>query len=347
MRRDEVLWAMTSQNPLAAEVRQGEKKANHPIAIQDPEEQAQLIAGHLAGQLPPVLCRAADGREWTQTEGRALAAGPLRLGDGQATWLAWDIDAAGMGHATAQTADEADVIAADVRLVLRDADLPGLTVSTGGGVGRHVIVLLDHPQPAAFAVWLADLVREVVAKRHPGADIETRPNTVNGSGGMIALPFRGSCRSPLGGRLLAPATVDEVQPARDAAMDPLRLRWERCVVARQQLADQRKRDRERLLAAAKAKGADDVQSAAIDLRAVVESLGEITREAGGEIILHCPHHGGSSALRVNPGKRVWRCFQCEQGGAGDASAFTLAKWLMGGDPSAREVFEALRGVSHV
>ena len=305
------------------------KKVLLPIA--PGQEVAALIDGHLAGRLPPVQIRTDDGREWTEDRAVALAVCPV-VGD-DARWFATDHDTAGHGHATTATAESAHQSAMAAADLLHDAGLPVIVAASGGGAGRHV--WCPQLMPSRMAAWLVALIRQQVLARVPGADVEVRPGTDRAPGAPLILPMGGAYIGVGGGIVL------RNEPGRVGGIDGLTASWKR------------HRDAEDRVAARRAALSDarhhdgNVNSADIPLREVLESMTTITSEAGnGAFRARCPIHGGDHALTGNHKRRLWRCWVCGRGGAGDAASYLLAAFLLG-DPSPKQVFAKLSEINHV
>lgn len=312
-------------------VRPDGKKLLLPIA--PGQDRSALVTGHLAGRLPPVAIRTGDGRNWSEHRAVALAACPV-VGD-QAAWIALDIDAAGHGHATtatSTTAQQSATVAADL---IADMGWPYLVAASGGGAGRHVWCPLR--MPAAMAVWVATLWRQQVIERVPGADIEIRPNGSHPPGAPLTLPGGGAYAGAGGGLILRHSH------GRTVALGSLQSAWER-----KQMADHRRNARRAAMMAMSNRGAGSRPAATVHLRDVLAALTGITEErSNGSFRAHCPIHHGDHALTCNLQRRLWRCWVCGRGGAGEAAAYTLAAFLLG-DPPARQVFATLAeiGAAH-
>jgi hypothetical protein len=308
------------------------KKLLLPIA--PGQDRSALVAGHLAGRLPPVAIRTGDGRTWTERRAVALAACPV-VSD-QAAWIALDIDAAGHGHATRATAavtQQSAEVAADL---VADMGWPYLVAASGGGAGRHIWCPLS--MPAAMAVWVATLWRQQVIERVPGADIEIRPNGSHPPGAPLTLPGGGAYAGAGGGLVL------HHSQGRTVALGRLQSAWELKLEA-----DNRQNTRRATMMALKSQGPGPRPAATVHLRDVLAALTEITEErSNGAFRAHCPIHHGNHALTGNLQRRLWRCWVCGRGGAGEAAAYTLAAFLLG-DPPARRVFATLAeiGTPHV
>ena len=305
------------------------KKVLLPIATG--QDVAALIDGHLVGHLPPVLIRTDDGREWTEDRAVALAVCPV-VGD-YSRWFATDHDATGHGHTTTATPESAHQSAMAAADLLHDAGLPVIVAASGGGAGRHV--WCPQRMPSRMSAWLVSLIRKQVLARVPGADVEVRPGTDRAPGAPLILPMGGAYVGVGGGIVL------RNEPGRIGGIDRLTTSWQRCrddedrVAARRAaLRDAQRRD-------------GDVNSADVPLRDVLERLTTITSEAdNGTFRARCPIHNGDRALTGNHKRRIWRCWVCGRSGAGDASSYLLAAFLLG-DPSPKRVFAALSEINHV
>jgi len=325
-------------------------------AIVCPGEHETFINEHLAGSIAPSLTSVKGNKQWMEHRARSISAYTVIRDENNITqcrWIAWDVDAAGVGHATEQGSEQAHLVAQSLYQVLIDAGISGFIVASGSGNGRHVWLVFYQPQPAAFAHWLALRVAEAVRQEIKSAEIEPFPKNPNpeGIGTALCLPFQGRPPGPAGGRLLVPATVEAISLVSDELLAPWRDRWMASLkaieVVRRAEIEAHLIEREAWIRSHP--GKRRVESADVDLEVVARQLGTITQDRGSHLHLHCPHHDGDRALQVVLSKRLWKCHFCAKSGAGNAAAFTLARWLMPGAsvPEVYAVLSQIAGVVHV
>lgn len=288
-----------------------------------------LIDGHLRGRLPPSPAACKDGRSWIEHRAVALAVCPIGS-DGTASWFALDLDAGDHAGGSDSLADAAGGSA--FRLLARTG-LDALLTQSPGRRGRHCWCLLPGAIPGAAAHWLAELLGDEIRQRHPGAMVELRPCSPRPPGQPLTLPRPD--------RVLA-----EYRPADGGrhALDELMLRWHRAaeIEERRRLAREAQRQEW-----AKRAPSGRIESRDVDLESVAQYLADSVERRGGEVFAR--KSGIEGSIKIHPGKRMWAHFQSGRGGAGDAAAYELARFLLG-DPPAREVFASLaaaKGVHHV
>jgi hypothetical protein len=311
----------------------GDGKLSFPIDTAGGLDLPGLIAGHDAGAVGPVPICTYQGKRWIERRGTAIAVRPVDT-DLRCRLLALDIDVAGPGHAKGATPEAADLAARRAWDMIADAGLTAVMSKSPGGRGRHLFIILPISIAVEAAVWFSRFLADATIAAVPAVAgaVEHRPTSTHTQ--PITLP------TPA--RILAECRPDS--RAEYAAVDRL-LRGHAQVA----LAEERARIAQALAREARRREpvSGEVTSAEVDLLPVAGLAGEVVRQIGAEVHVRCPHCGGT--VKINERKRVWRCFQCAVGAAGDPAAFLLGRHLMP-DASNADVFRLLRsakGASHV